>query len=322
MKARLWSAWLAVSLASTAAGACRANVAQEPPTTLTIATGSADGVYYPVGKALAEVYSRLPGVQATAELSDPPDRNLEKIQRGTADLAFDGAGFAYAAFSHGTVEDPRPHAKLRAIAVLFSTSVQIAARVDSGIRRVEDFRGKRIAVGAKGLATDEVSELILSAHGMTYHDIEPAFHGGRELIADMREGKLDAFFMYVPIRHAIMTELADSFDVRLVPITRERITRIQAGSPFLLKTVVIPAGTYRHQTGDVSTVGADILLLCRDDLPDQLVHDLTRELFAATPRLAATHPAAAAIDPDRGPAASIPLHPGAARYYRERELLR
>jgi TRAP-type uncharacterized transport system substrate-binding protein len=57
-------------------------------------------------------------------------------------------------------------------------------------------------------------------------------------------------------------------------------------------------------------------------LPDQLVLELTRSLFAAVPELAAAHPAAAEIDPDRGPSASVPLHPGAARYYRERELLR
>ena len=321
MKVRRFIGLLSASLVGVTVG-CRAEPAQKPTTTLTIATGSADGVYYPVGKALADVYSRLPGVRATAELAETPESNLEKIQRGTADLAFDGAGFAYAAFSRGTVEDDHPHSRLRAIAVLFSTSVQIAARADSGIHRVEDFRGKRIAVGSKGGATDEVSHLILAAHGLTYDDITPMFLGGRDLTVAMREGRLDASFLYVPFRHAIMTELADSLEVRLVSITRERITHIQARSPFLLKTVVIPGGTYNRQTDDVSTVGADILLLCRDDLPDQLVHDLTRELFAATERLAAAHPAAAAIDPDRGPAASIPLHPGAARYYRERELVR
>lgn len=321
MKTRRLIELLAISASFLLAG-CRAELPEKPPTTLTIATGSADGVYYQVGKALAEAYGKLPGVHATAELSVPSDRNLEKVQSGSADLAFDGAGFAYAAFTHGTSEDNRPHTRLRAIAVLFSTSVQIGARADSPIRRLEDFRGKRIAVGPKGLATDEVSRLILAAHGIGYDEIRPFFQTGRDLVVDMHEGRLDAFFLYVPIRHAIMTELAGSVDVRLLPIDRERISHIQTRSPFLLKTVVIPAGTYQGQHDDITTVGADILLLCRADLSDSLVHDLTRELFAATPQLAAAHPAAAAIDPDRGPAASIPLHPGAARYYRERELLR
>jgi TRAP transporter TAXI family solute receptor len=304
------------------AAACRTDVAQQSATSLTIATGSADGVYHPIGKALAEVYSRLPGVDAATEQTNTAGRNLEKIQQGTVDLAFDGAGFAYAAFNQGTDEDPRPHSRLRAIAVVFSTSVQIGARLNSGISRVEDLRDRRIAVGGKGGATDEVSRLILAAHGLTYQDVMPAFRGGRDLILDTREGRLDAFFLYAPFPQPIMAELTASRDVRLVPITRDGITRIQARSPFLLKTVVLPAGTYEYQTENISTVGADILLICRADLPDGLVHDLTRELFAARPQLIAAHPAASAIDVDRGPAASIPLHPGAARYYRERELLR
>ena len=65
----------------------------------------------------------------------------------------------------------------------------------------------------------------------------------------------------------------------------------------------------------------DVLLLCREDLPEGLVYDLTRALFDSVPALENAHEAASAIDPERGPTTSIPLHPGAARYYREREIL-
>ncbi len=66
----------------------------------------------------------------------------------------------------------------------------------------------------------------------------------------------------------------------------------------------------------------DVLLVCREDLPEPLVYDLARTLFDAVPVLAQAHASAEAIDPDRGPTAAIPLHPGAARYYREREILK
>jgi len=51
------------------------------------------------------------------------------------------------------------------------------------------------------------------------------------------------------------------------------------------------------------------------------VYQLTRNLFEGVPELAARHAAASLIDPAQGPTTPIPLHPGAARYYRERELL-
>lgn len=302
--------------------ACLAAPAQKPTTALTIATGSADGVYDAVGRALAAVYSRdMPDVRTRAELRENPSLNVEDLEQGRADLTFDGAGHAYFAFKQGTDVDDRPHSRLRAIAVLFSTGVHMAARLDSNIHRVEDFRGKRVALGPRGSPTEQTSHVIFASHGLSDHHVTPLFDSSRGVVQEMRDGTLDGVFLFTPLQHPIMSELTGSVDVRLVPIVRDRIGEIQARSPFL-KTTVIPSHTYRGQTDPIATVGTDILLLCRADLPDRLVHDLTRTLFAAVADLAAAHPAAAAIDPDRGPAASIPLHPGAARYYRERELLR
>ena len=66
----------------------------------------------------------------------------------------------------------------------------------------------------------------------------------------------------------------------------------------------------------------DVLLVCRQDLPEALVYNLARTLFDSVPLLRQAHASASGIDPERGPTAAIPLHPGAARYYREREILK
>lgn len=317
-----------LSAISTAAllAACHAEPARKPPTELTIATGSRDGIYYQFGSALAATYNRLPAVNVVAEIRNPTGNlegdNLEAIEKGTADLALAGAGYAYQAYKQGTEFDNHPHTKLRAISVLFSTSIHIAARRDSGIRRVEDFRGKRIAVGGPGGPTDEASRLILKIHGIKQDDIVPVHRSGRDLIKGVRDRSIDGFFVYSPLGPAVLNELSASGEIELLPIERKKIVDIQARSPFLLRTVVIPAGTYAGQPAEIATVGADILLICRQDLPERLVLDLTRALYAAVSELSEAHPVAAEIDPDRGPLASIPLHPGAARYYRERELLR
>ena len=68
--------------------------------------------------------------------------------------------------------------------------------------------------------------------------------------------------------------------------------------------------------GDQEIVGVEI------PTGQPLVYELTRTLFDSVPVLEKAHQAASAIDPERGPTASIPLHPGAARYYRAREILK
>ena len=98
------------------------------------------------------------------------------------------------------------------------------------------------------------------------------------------------------------------------------LERVREDYPFFLP-VTIPKGTYSGQSVPIETVGVDNVLLCREDLDDELVYRLTKAFFEALPDLAATHPSAGLIDADLAPATAIPLHGGAARYYRERELL-
>jgi TRAP transporter TAXI family solute receptor len=90
--------------------------------------------------------------------------------------------------------------------------------------------------------------------------------------------------------------------------------------PFL-QPLVVPRGTYPGQDEAIDTVGVSSLLVCRRDVDEQFAYRLTRELFEALPEFSRTHPTARLIDPGQAPATPIPLHPGAARYYREREIL-
>jgi TRAP transporter TAXI family solute receptor len=119
----------------------------------------------------------------------------------------------------------------------------------------------------------------------------------------------------------VIAELLSTGDAAIVPMDPRHIGAIQERHHYL-KSTMIGRDTYRGMDNDLLTVGMDVLLLCRADLPEPLVYDLAKTLFDSIPQLAAAHGAASNIDPDRGPTATLPLHPGAARYYREREILK
>ena len=118
-----------------------------------------------------------------------------------------------------------------------------------------------------------------------------------------------------------LNTLNANLGIRLIPIGAELAARIRTASPFY-RPVLIPAGTYNGQDGAVATVGVENLIVCRSALPDELVYQMTRLVFESRPKRAEAHPAAASIDPEQAAAAPIPLHPGAARYFRERDLFR
>lgn len=308
--------------------ACAGCQGTEPPASanpsadLRIGTVFGTGSWHAVGTTLARIYSeRLPSVRVTASANENLEDTADALQRDVLQLAIEDVETAYVAFSTGTPALAEPHRDLRAIAVLFSTAVHVVARSNAGITHVADFKGKRVGMGAPGSSTDRAATLILKAHGIGLSEITPVPLTSADTTAAIREGKLDAAFIYAPFQNPVVADLTGADDVRLVAIQRASLGPIQDGHHFL-KSTTIPGGTYKNQEEDVLTVGMDVLLLCRQTLPDSLVYNLTRTLFDAVPALRQAHPSAAGIDPDRGPTTAIPLHAGAARYYRERELLR
>lgn len=312
--------WLGLGLCLSFAG-CSSPGGNQPRTFITIATGGTGGVYYPLGGTLAQIYSaKIPGVVASAQSTVASVFNVQAVETGKADIAFTQGDVAYFAYTRGTDSDPRPHTRLRGMAVLYVNTVQIVARRDGDIRTVADFRGRRIGVGAPGSGTELAARVIVEGYGMEYSDVTPDFLSFSEVAAQMQDRTLDAGVIVASYPVSAITDAAMTVGVRLVPVGRDAVNRIRASYPFF-KPVVIPKGTYRDQDTDIETIGVDNLLVCREDLPEELVYEMTRTFFESLTELVGTHVAATLIDPEQGPATPIPLHPGAARYYRERELL-
>ncbi len=294
-----------------------------PPTQTSIVIGTVYGgqTWDLVGRALADAYTRtVPNLRATTEATENLEQHVDGLEARKIDLAIEDAETAYLAYSAGTARQPQPHRALRAISVLFSTAVQVVARRETGIDGVAQLKGRRVYVGAEGSPTRRAARLILSSHGVGWEEVQQVV-GPPSAAAALRSGSADAIFVYSPFRNTLVAGLIEDGVGLLVPLEARNIGLIQEGHHFL-KSTIIPRGTYLGEPRDVLTVGMDVLLLCRDDLPEDLVYNLSKALFASVPQLTAAHAAAAGISPDRGPATTIPLHPGAARFYREREILR
>ena len=301
-------------------GGCTKAPEAASPRHVVVSIPFAGGAWESIGRSLATEYARvIPNLSTDVVRASSLASQVDAVQAGTVDVALEDAETAYLAFSRGTDTETTPHTRLRAIAVMFSIAVQVAVPADSGIVRIDDLRGRRVDVGAPGSAVDRAARIILESYGFGYDAITPSY-GASDTLERFQSGQLDARFFYSAFKHPVIDAISHQLDVRVLPIDRQRLGAIQERHHFL-KLTTIPAGTYQHQSTNVSTVGMDVLLLCRQDLPDALVYELTRTLFDAVPTLEHAHEAAGAIDPERGPTASIPLHPGAARYYRAREIL-
>jgi TRAP transporter TAXI family solute receptor len=311
---------LTIAAAGVPAGGCRRQATSAPPqpVVLQFSTGAPGGGFYPIGQSLAGLFETIPdGMRLAIRPSAGAVDNVRAVQEGRADIGFGFADIAYLAYV-GRL-DPRtpPFDQLRAIALLQLTPVQLLAGRGTRIAGVEDLRGKRVGVGPSGSGTALTAGLIFQAFNLEPGAVRTESlqftEAGRRLAA----GDLEAMF-----DNAIYAEsaaLALRSGARLVAIQGPATDRLQREYPFL-RVMAIPADTYQG-VGAVPTVGVDSLLICRRDLGEEVVHTLTRRLFQSLPLLAAPMRRNLA-ELAEASATPIPLHDGAARYYREQELLR
>jgi uncharacterized protein len=285
-----------------------------------LTTGPPGGGFYPMGEGIAQAYAKsLPGVNVETHASSGAVANVEAIQRGEADLGLTFADVAYIASLGQLSGSHQPYDRLRGIAVLQLTPLHFVARADSGIRTIADLRHRRVSMGAPGTGTSLIVQLLLEAYGVPLSSVQIEPLPFDEAAAHLVAGTLDVMFDDA-IYPAESVRIATKAGARLLSLTGPAIERLHHNYPFIRSTV-IPSNSYPGVTQVVHTIGVDSLLVCARELDDKLVYDLTKRFFEALPALSSSLDALRFIDLDESPATPIPLHEGAARYYRERELM-
>jgi TRAP transporter TAXI family solute receptor len=246
---------------------------------------------------------------------------VSAVDGGQGQLGLAQSDVVYLAYRRGIERNLYPHKNLRAIAVLWINTFYVLVRRDSPFQSISDLRGRRVGIIVPGTSGEFSMRYVLSAHGMSYADVEPTFQPTSQLVPRLGLGEIDAVFSANPLMLAAARTLSETVPLRLLPISRTVINRLRGSYPFL-EPVTVAANQLHGQNQPIETLGSEWLLVCRSDLSEDLVYQLTREFFAQLPALARDHGEAALIDPEEAPATPIPLHAGAARYYREREILR
>jgi TRAP transporter TAXI family solute receptor len=246
---------------------------------------------------------------------------VSAVDGGKGQLGLAQSDVVYRAYRRGIERNLYPHKNLRAIAVLWVNVLYVLVRDDSPFHSIKDLKGRRVGVIIPGTAGEFSTRIVLGAYGMTYADVQPIFQPTDKIVAKLGLGELDAVFSAKPVMLDAAKTLSQTVPLRLLPIDRTVINQLRGSYPFL-KPVTVAANQLPGQRRPVETLGSEWLLVCRSDLSEDLVYQLTREFFAQLPALARDHGEAALIDPEQAPAAPIPLHAGASRYYREREILR
>jgi TRAP transporter TAXI family solute receptor len=303
-----------------------------------IAAGSTAGTYFPIAQAITEIVSHPPGLarcdaiaacgpiglEASARTSAGAVANLRDVDQGRVDAGLAQSDVvAEAVAGRGPFAGTGALTHVRLLADLFPEEVHIVARADAHIAHVTDLAGRRVALGAPDSGTAVTARAILRAWRISVSRAKSSDDSPDVAAQRLLRGDIDAFFFVGGAPVPLVQDLLANGRAVLVPLGGPGLTRLLAEEPGLAPDMIAQS-TYPGPAAAVPTVRVTAVLIANDAVPEGLVHGVLRALFAPVNRdaLDAAHPRARLIRLDT--AASLlpaPLHPGAARFYREAGIL-
>ncbi len=289
---------------------------------LVLATGGTAGTYYPFGGAMAKIWnSKIKDMNVTAQTSGASAENVRLINKKEVELALvqsDTLDFAF----NAKEAFKEPLKGMNAIAVLYPEIVQVVVAAAGPIKTFTDLKNKNVGVGAPGSGTEANFRQLAEIYGMKKEDVNARFLSFAESADAFKDKHIAAFIVTAGIPNAGIMDVATQNEIRILDIPTAIAAKLTQKYPFLA-AVKVPANTYKGQTAEVSTVAVNAVLISSNSMSEEMAYNLTKALFDNQAELAAAHAKGKELSLQYAvKGVSIPYHPGAVKYYKEKGLMK
>ena len=282
---------------------------------LIMVTGGESGTYFAFGGVIANVLTeKVNNLEITAVTSGASAANCRSLHNGEADLAImQNDVLGYAVTGTETMAEDGAMPELRAIASMYPEAVQLVALATSGINTVEDLKGKKVCVGDQGSGSETNAKQVLTAYGLTYDDIDVQYLSFSEASTAMQNGTVDAAFATSALPNTAIVELSKMKEIVVVPIDGAGADALIAQYPFYAKTT-IAADVYG--VNEAETVAMLATLVCTEGLDENVVYQITKNLYEQKDALIAGHARGNDLDVAKAKdGVTVDFHPGALKYF-------
>lgn len=296
---------------------------------LLFATGGIAGTFYPLGGAIAQVWNKkIPNLNVTVQATGGSVENIRLLGRKGADLVLSMNDIAF----YGTrglevfQAQGEKYENFSAVGNIYPDVIQIFTRKDNAqINTISDLKDKKVSVGPPGSGTEISARQILGFYGFDYKnrkDFKASHLSYSEAADHFKDGRIDAAYFVVSVPNAALQDVNLRHPVKFLQIDDPAFDGISKQYP-LYARFMIPANSYQGQTNPAKTVAVYSSVLVRNDLAEDLVYQMTKVLYEESAAIAEAHAAGKFIGLDTAlKGLSVPIHPGAKRYYKEKGVLK
>lgn len=297
------------------------NTASAQKTRIGLVSGESGGTFYAVGSVIATLWNEKlkDKVNASSSSSAGSTENFNMFMKKEAEVGIIISNVGYFAYRGIAMYKDKPYKDFRMMAILYGNPSQIVVTEKSGIKKLDDLKGKRVSVGTRGSGLEGHSKAFFDGMGMSYNDFDVKYLSYVEAADAMKNGLLDAAKLSGGLPVPAITDLyASPIKVRLLEYSDAEAERITKKFPFFAP-YTIPADTYPNQKNPVKLVAQTAQLMVRADIPEGLVYELTKCMFDNLDYLYRGHSSLKELKLSTATIGLIaPLHPGAYKFYQEK----
>lgn len=285
---------------------------------ISIGTGGTGGIYYPYGGGVAEIWSKnVKGVKAVAEVTGASVENVKLAHKGETVVGEVMGDVAEAGFN-GTGKFKNKKHDIKTLAVMYPNLLQVVTLKKSGITNIEQVKGKQISTGSPGSGTNFMAEAVFKALEIPLDSYKDSRLSFTESANALRDGTIEVGIWSVGPGTSSILDLATTHDIHVIAFTPEQTQKILDFNKNY-SSVELAGGLYRGVDSPVITIGVWNVMICQASLAPEMVYNLAKALFENNDYLKKIHPSAAYTTPENAVKYSpIPLHPGTAKYLKEK----
>jgi hypothetical protein len=290
---------------------------------LAIGTASTGGTWYPLGGGLANIInSYIKGYYAAAHPSGASIENIRAISKKQDAIALSMPDAAFYAYNGIEAFANKPVKELRGLMSTYPIDIQFFALADSGIKSINDLKGKKVAVGAPGSGTEAMARYVMNVFGMTYDDIDEQFLSATETAEALKDGNIDAGIVTLGTPAPALIDLAIQRDIVFLDISPEIAQKINKDFPAYFPTT-IPAGTYKGQDKPHHTLSWMGIFVVHQDMDENLVYNILKAVFDHKEELGKIHAQFKNISLENAvKGMPIPFHNGAQKFFQEKGMIK
>lgn len=285
---------------------------------VTLMTGPQGGVWVPLGGALKGMWEKaVPGLQVTST-PGAGIANVRGVDEGKVQIGFGNSSSTVDGLA-GRAPFPKKVTKVCQMANLYPQLFQVVALQSAKINSFADLKGKSLVTQSKGNTGELLTDLILKANDMTYKSLSKVnFQASySDAVSMMKDGHVQVFTLGTTSPASAVMDLASGRDINLVPVDDKTMAYMKNLNPGYNR-LIIKAGTYPKQTQDVPAIGYLTHLIVACDMPEKTVYEMVKAMATNVPALVAVSKAMEGLTPKvMASDIGVPLHPGAAKYYKE-----